>query len=204
VTSSLRCYPKSTRTKVPSGIYPRPSLHERFVKHIRGAADGCIVWVGHRLPTGYGLMTIRVQSGVYRRRYAHRMAWELFVGQIPPGLFVLHRCDNPPCVKPEHLFLGTQADNLQDASSKGRLNGRPGMPRPRKCKRHGVLSHGCGSARICRHGVLTHGCGADFHRGRKRSMETREKISAAAWRRYHPTESMGLSGHLMVVPKERP
>lgn len=53
---------------------------------------------------------------------AHRVAWELAFGSIPMGMQVLHHCDNRLCVKPDHLFLGTQADNLQDAVSKGRLN----------------------------------------------------------------------------------
>jgi hypothetical protein len=61
----------------------------------------------------------------------HRVAWELAFGPIPEGLWVLHHCDNPPCVRPDHLFLGTNLDNVQDKCRKGRgavlsgvLNGR--------------------------------------------------------------------------------
>ena len=60
-----------------------------------------------------------------RPMYAHRIAWQLTHGAIPKGMFVLHRCDNPPCVNPAHLFIGTQRDNLRDCFAKGR---HPGMP----------------------------------------------------------------------------
>lgn len=59
--------------------------------------------------------------GKFRGMPAHRAAWILTNGRVPPGLFVLHHCDNPPCVRPDHLFLGTQTDNMRDASQKGRL-----------------------------------------------------------------------------------
>lgn len=80
--------------------------------------DGdCIVWQGRIESGGYGR--------VGRRGLAHRQAWERANGPIPDGLLVLHHCDNPPCVNPEHLFLGTHQDNSDDAKAKGRVfNGR--------------------------------------------------------------------------------
>lgn len=64
-----------------------------------------------------------------RIKYAHRMSWELANGPIPDGLLVCHTCDNPPCVNPAHLFLGTVAENAQDMARKGRTRG-PWSPDP--------------------------------------------------------------------------
>src|SRR5439155_18768711 len=61
----------------------------------------------------------------------HRIAWELANGPIPEGLSILHKCDNPPCVNPRHLFLGTSADNRKDARIKGRLPAHSGEKNPR-------------------------------------------------------------------------
>lgn len=78
------------------------------------AATGCREWQGAIGIKGYG----RVGGG----GKAHRAAWELTNGPIPDGLCVLHRCDNPPCCEPAHLFLGTKADNNRDMYAKGRAN----------------------------------------------------------------------------------
>jgi hypothetical protein len=77
--------------------------------------DGCWEWTGTRGEKGYGRLTA---DG--RTVQAHRLAWELTNGPIPAGLHVLHRCDNPPCVRPEHLFLGSNLDNIADRHAKGR------------------------------------------------------------------------------------
>lgn len=86
---------------------------ERFWSNVQ-KTDGCWVWTGCR-SHDYGLM------GANKARIlAHRFSWELHYGPIPNGLGVLHRCDNPPCVRPDHLFLGTFEDNMKDKIAKGR------------------------------------------------------------------------------------
>ncbi len=77
--------------------------------------DGCWLWTGCIKRDGYGKVRISQRSFI-----AHRVSWELSFGAIPDFLHVLHRCDNPACVRPEHLFLGTQRDNVADMDAKGR------------------------------------------------------------------------------------
>lgn len=92
--------------------HPTPS--DRFWRRVK-RADGCWLWIGARHPKGHGYASLdgRVQ-------YAHRVAWQLTYGSIPDGREVCHRCDNPPCCNPAHLFIGTHADNMRDMAHKGR------------------------------------------------------------------------------------
>ncbi len=92
-------------------------LRERFnEKWELDVASGCHVWSAGTDISGYG----RVFIGGRGSRLTHRVSWELSRGPIPAGLCVLHHCDNPPCVNPDHLFLGTHTDNARDRSNKGR------------------------------------------------------------------------------------
>ena len=88
---------------------------QRFWRFVNKSTIDCWLWTGYIGKNGYGRFKANKDIG------AHRFAYQLLKGPIPAGLFVLHRCDVRHCVNPEHLFLGTQRDNILDAQSKGRL-----------------------------------------------------------------------------------
>lgn len=108
----------------------------------------CWVWSGSRLPAGYG--TIRSKG---KTVYAHRLSVLLDGRKIPDGHVVMHICDNPPCVRPSHLRVGTQAENRRDCADKGR-NPLNGNQLKTHCKRGHDLSvtarpTGRGNQRVC-------------------------------------------------------
>jgi hypothetical protein len=90
-------------------------LAERFWVKVE-KSDGCWLWTGSRTK-GYGYIA-RDNTG--NPGYAHRISWEIRYGPIRGNLCVLHKCDTPLCVRPDHLFLGTKSDNAKDCVSKGR------------------------------------------------------------------------------------
>lgn len=96
------------------------TLEERWkAKVIFAGSNRCWLWKGKRSKGRYG------GYGCMRGGFAHRIAYELFIGPIPKGMRVCHSCDNPPCVNPRHLWLGTDADNAADKIAKGRSNHKP-------------------------------------------------------------------------------
>lgn len=90
---------------------------------VREDLGPCWEWAGS-VTGGYGYVGFgknRVTKS--KHTYVHRLSWEIHYGNIPEGLWVLHRCDNQLCVRPDHLFVGTNKDNMQDAKNKGRKRG---------------------------------------------------------------------------------
>ena len=103
---------------MPSGIYVRKLIpaEDRFhKKYVVDVETGCWEWSGTTGTFGYGAFSIN--NGTMK---AHRYSYELHYGSIPKGMKVCHTCDNPSCVNPEHLFLGTQSDNMKDMLNKDR------------------------------------------------------------------------------------
>jgi len=104
-------------TKVnASSCLPMP---ERFYSKLIFGSSDCWIWRGHVDDIGYGRFPFDGENK------AHRVSYKLHSGQIPYGMFVMHKCDNRQCVNPQHLILGTQRDNMQDMKRKGRGKSNP-------------------------------------------------------------------------------
>lgn len=119
-------------TGAPCQIHRPPEA--RFWSKVR-KTEGCWLWQGQTDRKGYGRFTPagRHPSGCGNQLMAHRYSWEITHGPVPVGLWVLHRCDRPACVNPDHLFLGDALSNVQDMDRKGRrvAVGFPGVSNPR-------------------------------------------------------------------------
>lgn len=139
--------------------YPKIPLAVRMEKYT-DRSDGpnaCWPWMRYRTARGYGFVGIATGRGTG----AHRVAWEIANGPIPDGMWVLHRCDNPPCCNPAHLFLGTNLDNIADKVAKGRQRG----PGPGAKNHQAKLTSGHVAeirARFARGNVLQRELAAEF------------------------------------------
>lgn len=130
-TSSRYGHVKGQPTRFVAGhTSRRKPVLERLIA--RSKANGsCLEWQGSRLPKQYGVISVKEDDRIVRR-YTHRVMWKESRGPIPDGMCILHRCDNPPCINIDHLFLGSVQDNIRDMWSKGRgvvPDPRKGQPR---------------------------------------------------------------------------
>lgn len=107
--------------------WAKESLKDRLERnYIPEPNSGCWLWLASENPRGYGQVW-DIDEG--RAIVAHRASYKVFVGPIPEGARVLHKCDTPLCINPDHLFLGTQQDNLLDMATKGRgRKSKKGLP----------------------------------------------------------------------------
>lgn len=118
--------PGKENRKMPAKLTDEEREVYFWSKHVRDEATGCLNWQGRKHADGYGEFDIPFRRGRNRAELAHRLSWMYTFGSIPDGLHVLHRCDNPSCGEPTHLFLGTHLDNMRDMVSKGRKPSRRG------------------------------------------------------------------------------
>ncbi len=107
---------EKVKSKNGKFISNEKEIFERHVKPL--SMDECWEWQGYININGYGQTRIGGRKG--KAYQAHRLSWIVHFGGIPDGLHVCHKCDNPPCVNPNHLFLGTNLDNIKDRMKKGR------------------------------------------------------------------------------------
>lgn len=118
-----RKYGSPVASMAHSGLFRGLSAEERFFRQVR-KTDGCWLWMGGRDQDGYGIFKGEVGGVMFVR--AHRFSHAFHTGDLLHGMHILHSCDNPSCVNPDHLSSGTNADNMRDKIAKGRARAAPG------------------------------------------------------------------------------
>lgn len=135
---------------------------------------GCFLWTGYKNNVGYG--QIEVDGKIW---LAHRLSWTVRRGPIPKGLLVLHKCDTPLCVNPEHLFLGTHKDNSADMMQKGRFNARSLLAASRKRRIRKLTDDQVREIRVAtgtvkdiarRFGLRSHSTVCDIRNGKRKTL----------------------------------
>lgn len=141
-------------------------LEERFWSKVNKTdnANGCWEWQAGRFGGGYGKIAVK-HNGKWTGLYAHRVSYELTHGPIPDGMCVCHSCDNPKCVNPSHLWIGTQIENIKDRDIKGRLV--HGVPTPEFRQRMSEIAKSVGR--------FTHAARAQWTEEQREQYETRRK-----------------------------
>lgn len=144
----------------------REAAQERLKSNTKITESGCWEWQRSKSPLGYG----RVSFGPTRTDRAHRIAYEIFKGSFDQSLNVCHTCDNPPCINPDHLWLGTQKENVRDCVAKGRIS------------RTGARVHANSKVTHCRWGHPY--SGENLHTQEKPNGK-KTRICRACWKRRH-------------------
>jgi HNH endonuclease len=116
-------YSKYRKYGNPLESFQRQSIEERLFSKYAKNENGCWIFAGYKDKKGYGHIGIAAEGSDKKRVRAHRLSYSLFVGEIPDGMMICHRCDTPSCINPDHLFVGTAQDNTDDMFSKNRWKG---------------------------------------------------------------------------------
>lgn len=107
-----------------TGTFLKESLEDKFKTKYQIKENGCWEWTSHLFSNGYGCIN-EYENKKTKCLLAHRVSYSLFNGEIPPNMVVMHTCDNPKCVNPKHLVIGTQKENIHDMINKGRKSISP-------------------------------------------------------------------------------